>query len=284
MAKLEMSGQTDSSVVSFGLLSRREALKKGGWGVAAIALTGTGGVTLVPGRAQAQLVNATAGLQLVYRTSRLQQAFYTRAKAGTVYTGTALSATEKAIVDLLVQHKSGHVTALAEALGSETPAAINDGDYDLSGNDAWGTELAPTTVTSATSTDFYEAAQLLEDFAVRVQKAAIAEMLGHAALQTLFRMHSATGKHAAMIRLLRGRSIWVSGVSADGAYDGSQATLHTLVYGEATSDTTVASTSEDNLIQGTTLYSTPTATWYDEPIRITASSNDAADFLAAFDA
>ena len=222
-----------------------------------------------------------ANLQLLARLEYLEAAFYTSGATAFASGAQAFTAGEATAVQQILKHENAHLTLLKSILGAAAPAQPPATSYDFTAGS--GTTAGPFAASLTTKADFFKVAQLLEDVGVRAYKGQLPALASDRnALLTLSQLHQVEARHASIIRRLRGQNAWISAAIFDAGYTGSaaaagtQASVAVKVYGTASTDPFVATTSEDNRVQGSV--ANQSADSFDEPL----SEADVTAFAALF--
>jgi hypothetical protein len=228
-----------------------------------------------------QAQDATSALQLAARLEYLEAAFYALGAAAFASGPQAFTAGEASAIQQILKHENAHVTLLRSLLGTNAPSQPANAFYDFSAGS--GTKNGPFAGSLTTKAEFFKVAQLLEDAGVRAYKGQLTQFIGDkASLTTAIQIHQVEARHAAEIRRLRSQNAWIAGASFDAGYTGSaaaagtQASVAIKVYGPAVTDPLVASTSEDNRVQGP--ITGQSAEPFDEPL----ATADVMAFAALF--
>lgn len=260
-------------------------------------------------------------LQICAKFKYLTAEYYRRGLEAFATGTQAFTPGQAAVVGRIAVHEAAHVTQLRNILGSSAPAQpAQNTTYTFSapvpGSPTAGpfagalgsTGTAP--YTGATKADFFRLTQLFEDFAVRLIKGRLVDVMpDKSALNLLAAMHATDGRHAAESRIMRSGTgktpvnssslaytalvfPWItstSGISMDtgaapaftgtSADTNSQVYVGNLVYGvgpTGAAANTTPSTAEANTVQAG--FSVASMDAFDEPIDMTS----AAAFLARF--
>ena len=147
-------------------------------------------------------------LQLVLLITYLQSALYTRGSSATGLIPT----TDRTVFDTLRDQEASHVTTLTTLITSRGGVPTAPPTFDFTGQGA-----VPGFAFAA---DQYETfrmlAQAFEDLSVRAYKGQVQALAADtAALTYALTLHAVEARHAAEVRLLRGRTPWITGGSED---------------------------------------------------------------------
>ena len=224
-----------------------------------------------------------ADLQLLTRLKYLESALYNLGASAFATGAQAFTAGESSAIQQIIKHEGAHVTLLKSMLGSAAPAQPASSSYDFTAGS--GTKAGPFLNSLTTKADFLKIAQLIEDAAVRAYKGQLSGLSGDkTTLRNLMQVHQVEARHASIIRRLRAQNAWITGSTFDTGFTGTattpntQASVAVRVYGTASTDPLVATTSEDNRVQGS--ITNQNADSFDEPL----STADVTAFAALFGA
>ena len=219
------------------LVSRREAMKTGAAGGAALAtMLAYGSVPIALGAlangAYAQAPTSILEvLQFAYLLENLEAEFYKAAlgTSGSVAVNAAfapvratLTPVEVQTFDQIAKHEIAHVNLLRGLIqgAGATPATYTAASFDFTGGNGSGT--GPFAAAATDKAFLLAAAQGFEDTGVRAYKGQAGNLIANdQALQTALRIHSVEARHAARIRRMRALS-GVSGVNFSGTITGEQ--------------------------------------------------------------
>jgi hypothetical protein len=225
----------------------------------------------------------TADIQLLARVKYLETALYTLGASAFATGAQAFTAGESTAIQQILKHENAHTTLLKSMLGSAAPAQPASSSYDFTAGS--GAKNGPFINSLTTKADFLKVAQLIEDASVRAYKGQLSGLgADKASLLSLMQMHQVEARHASMIRRLRAQNGWISGSIFDAGFTGSataagtQASVAFRVYGSASVDPLVPTTSEDNRVQGSV--ANQNADSFDEPL----SGAEVTAFAALFGA
>lgn len=146
-----------------------------------------------------QRVQETVKQVLAYalRLERLEYAFY---RDGLASSTLALSGNDRTGLEEIRDNELAHVNLLESLLlPAERPAV-----------DTYRFDKVYTAVFNDRDT-FLAVAQALEDTGVRAYKGRAGELKGTAELETALNIHSVEARHAAHIRVMRGKTAWIPG-------------------------------------------------------------------------
>jgi hypothetical protein len=147
-------------------------------------------------------------LRLLLLIAYLQSELYTRASTATGFIPTA----ERTVFDALRSHEAAHIATLTPLITSRGGVPPTRPTIDFTGKGA-----VPGFAFAATQYDtFRMLAQAFEDLGVRAYKGQVQALLADkAALTYALALHAVEARHAAEVRLLRGKKPWITGSSAD---------------------------------------------------------------------
>ena len=180
--------------------TRRDALRVGGKISLAAAVASV--PFLKPGRAMAQSTDGDLGiLNYALTLEYLERAFYRQAED----TGLIPSA-NASLFETIKTHEEQHVELLAGAISAAggDPVVYTDDDFSF---DAFLGDFASIATL----------AQGLEDTGVRAYKGQAAAIMSADTLTVALQIHSVEARHAAAIRVLRGKQGWIPGRQAGAA-------------------------------------------------------------------
>lgn len=222
MTDLTRLGDEERSLAE-RIVSRRTALNGAGrLGASLLAVAAM--PTLLKGRSGSLLAQEALtaqeidSLNFALTLEYLEAAFY---EQGLGAAGLIPEA-DRDIIEIIGLHEDAHVALLIALLGED---AVAEPIFDFT---AGGT-FADVFTNYAT---FLALAQGFEDTGVRAYKGQAGNLQGDAALlTTALQIHSVEGRHAAMVRGMRGRSRWIIGAETDVAaleavYAGEANTTH----------------------------------------------------------
>lgn len=215
-----------------GSLTRREAISAAaesgsklatvlGWGAIPLALA-----AISRDAAAQTATDLMDALQFLLLVENLQAELYLRAQTTTGL----IPAADVSVIGTMRVHDSAHVQAMTDLIIalSGTPAAKPSFDFTAKGAFA-GFNFSATQYAT-----FLIIAQGLKDLAERVYKSQAARMSTSKSTMTAVLTYGAVeARHAAEIRLLRGKKAWITGASRDDlpaffqpVYDGEDVTVH----------------------------------------------------------
>lgn len=147
-------------------------------------------------------------LRLLLLIAYLQSELYTRAFNATGFIPTA----EREVFDALRGHETTHISTLAPLITARGGVPPVRPTFDFTGKGA-----VPGFAFAANQYDVFRMlAQAFEDLGVRAYKGQVQALLADkAALTYALSIHSVEARHAAEVRLLRGKKPWITGNSAD---------------------------------------------------------------------
>lgn len=216
------------------IMSRRTALNSAGrLGASLLAVAAI--PTLFRGRSGSLLAQEAlteqemATLNFALTLEYLEAAFY---EQGLAAVGLVPEA-DRSIIEIIGQHEDAHVALLAGVLGEN---AVAEPTFDFTA----GGMFADVFTNYAT---FLALAQGFEDTGVRAYKGQAGNLQSNGSLlTTALQIHSVEGRHAAMVRRMRGQNAWIVGAETDVAaleavYAGEANTTHLGV--DATTTTEV---------------------------------------------
>jgi len=161
-------------------------------------------------------------LQFALLLEYLEAEFYTKGNAG----NGLIDAADRTIFNTIAAHEDQHVAALRSLISGKgaTPGAKPNFDFTAKGN------LPGFNFSAGQYETFKALAMAFEDTGVRAYKGQAPRLMNDkAALTAALTIHSVEGRHAAMIRRLRGKKGWISNNSRDdlpaftqGIYDGEE--------------------------------------------------------------
>lgn len=205
------------------IMSRRTALNGAGrLGASLLAVAAI--PTLFRGRSGSLLAQEAlteqeiATLNFALTLEYLEAAFY---EQGLAAAGLVPEA-DRGIIEIIGQHENAHVALLAGVLGED---AVAEPTFDFT---AGGT-FADVFTNYAT---FLALAQGFEDTGVRAYKGQAGNLQSNGGLlTTALQIHSVEGRHAAMVRRMRGQKGWIVGAETDvvaleAVYAGEANTTH----------------------------------------------------------
>lgn len=201
-----MNSQPTSDVgAEPGALSRREALIRMGGaavltlGAVPFAIGGT------PRKASAQGVLTPAmidSLNNMILADYVTEIFY---KTGLETSG-LIPSEDRAVFTQLEKQETGHVVIMNNTLSGNS--------RDKPGLDFTGGGAYPDVFSNYST--FLALAQAFEDLSVRIYKGQLGVMVSNGlVLTTVLQIHSVEGRHAAMVRRLRGQKPWITGATTD---------------------------------------------------------------------
>jgi hypothetical protein len=199
-------GAIDDPELAEQLLSRRDALRRGGSFSATLALASVPAALAVFARdafakqgLPQQIIEA---LNFALTLEYLDNEFYT-AGAGVP---DLIPAADLPIWEQIIQNEAGHLSTLQGVLGD---AAIAKPTFDFSGGGQF-----PDSLTNYST--FLLLSQGFEDTGVRAYKGQTGELIGDKEiLGTALGIHSVEARHAAALRRLRGRQGWLSDLASE---------------------------------------------------------------------
>ena len=147
-------------------------------------------------------------LRLVLLIAYLQSGLYTRASSVTGF----IPAIERPVFDLLRDQETVHVSTLTTLITSRGGVPPTRPTIDFTGKGA-----VPGFAFAADQYDtFRKLAQAFEDLSVRAYKGQVQALVADkTALTYALTLHAVEARHAAEVRVLRGKKAWITGSSAD---------------------------------------------------------------------
>ena len=200
------------------ILSRRDAIRRGA-GASGATLAGLAmGSVPVALAAFARDLHATrvapnlvAVLNFALALEQLELAFYT---GGLAVPG-LLAGIDRTVFDQIARHEAAHVQFLTQTITALGGTPATPPTYDFTGGG--GTVPGPFTTVFSDVAVFRALAQALEDTGVRAYKGQAPALRSNPDLLTAaLRIHSVEARHAARVRLLRGDTPTVHGVTIPG--------------------------------------------------------------------
>lgn len=242
---------TSDVIAGSGALTRREALIRMG-GAAMLTL---GAVPLAIGgtarKASAQGVLTPAmidSLNNMILADYVTEIFY---KTG-LETTSLIPASDRTVFQQLEKQETGHVVIMNNTLSGNSRAKPG---LDFTGGGAYADVLSNYTT-------YLAMAQAFEDLTVRLYQGQLGVMVSNGlVLTTVLQIHSVEGRHAAMLRRLRGQKPWITGSNTDLA-------AFAAVYA-----------GEDNIAQGSVTAANTEA--FDEPLTADQVMNILDPFLTS---
>ena len=200
-----MMQRTTEVTAEPGALSRREALMRMG-GVAMLTLAAVPfaiGGTARKARAQGALTpEMIEALNTMILADYVTEIFY---QVGLDTSG-LIPAADVPVFQQLSKQESAHVVTMNNTLSGNS--------REKPGLDFTGGGAYPDALTNYTT--FLELSQAFEDLTVRLYKGQLGALTSNGlVLTTVLQIHSVEGRHAAMLRRLRGQKPWIEGASTD---------------------------------------------------------------------
>jgi hypothetical protein len=191
-------------------------------------------------------------LRLLLLIAYLQSGLYARASSTTGFVPT----TDSKVFDALRDQESSHITTLTALIIARNGVPPTRPTIDFTGKGA-----VPGFTFAATQYEtFRMLAQAFEDLGVRAYKGQVQALIADkTALTYVLTLHAVEARHAAEVRLLRGRKAWITGNSADDLPTFAQA----IYAGE---ENTTQGTVNVASVVGSTTGATAAAQAFDEPL------------------
>lgn len=170
----------------------------------------------------------TAALNFALTLEYLEAAFY---REGLAADG-LIPEEDRSVITIIGQHEDAHVALLAGVLGDD---AVSEPTFDFTAGGMFSDVFTNYET-------FLALAQGLEDAGVRAYKGQAGNLQSNGSLlTTALQIHSVEGRHAAMVRRMRGQKGWIVAAETDVAalepvYAGEENTTHLGVDATTTSE------------------------------------------------